>query len=473
VNVICDVRDRAATLLRRKGYLAAVQVPVQRIENGVVVLEVLYGRVTAVRARGETSGAERKLTQYLSKLTEDEIFDRHRAERYLLLARDLPGYNVQLTLRPAGTAPGDLIGEVIVVRRPYSVEATVQNLAARETGRWGGQLRAQAYGLTGMGDVTTLSYYNVLGDWREQRILQLGHQFRPGAEGLVVDGQLTYAWSRPDIGAAAGDPALKARTLFSTLSLTYPLVRRQSHSVYLSGGFDLLDQKVELIAPLTRDRLRIGWLRASVDGVDTKSAAPRWRASGSLEVRKGLGLFGASKRCAPGECFFSADVPLSRTDAHPQATLVRAGAAAELAIGKSFALFVSPRAQWSSAPLATFEEFTGGNYTVGRGYDPGTISGDGGVGMAAEIRGPRLRLGKLGARAQPFLFGDAAWAWNRNDDRGAERIASIGGGVRGEVADRVRIEATLAKPLRRAGLLDQRPGWRALFTLTTRFLPWR
>ena len=27
--------------------------------------------------------------------------------------------------------------------------------------------------------------------------------------------------------------------------------------------------------------------------------------------------------------------------------------------------------------------------------------------------------------------------------------------------------------LRRAGLLDQRPGWRALFTLTTRFLPWR
>jgi hemolysin activation/secretion protein len=136
-------------------------------------------------------------------------------------------------------------------------------------------------------------------------------------------------------------------------------------------------------------------------------------------------------------------------------------------------LFLSPRAQWASAPLASFEEFTGGNYTIGRGYEPGTISGDGGVGLSTELRGPRLRLGKLSARVQPFVFGDAAWAWNRNDDRGAERLASVGGGVRGDLADRLRLEVTMAKPLRRAGLLDQRLGWRALFTLTTRFLPWR
>ena len=49
---------------------------------------------------------EAKLAGYLSKLTQDEIFDRNRAERYLLLARDIPGYNVQLTLKPAGTGPG-------------------------------------------------------------------------------------------------------------------------------------------------------------------------------------------------------------------------------------------------------------------------------------------------------------------------------------------------------------------------------
>ena len=144
--MLCEIRDAAATILRNKGYLAAVQVPTQRIETGVVRMETLFARITTVRARGQTGGAEAKLAGYLSKLTEDEIFDRNRAERYLLLARDLPGYNVQLTLKPAGTGPGELIGEVSVIRRAFSLDATVQNLAARQTGRWGGQLPRSALG---------------------------------------------------------------------------------------------------------------------------------------------------------------------------------------------------------------------------------------------------------------------------------------------------------------------------------------
>ena len=95
------------------------------------------------------------------------------------------------------------------------------------------------------------------------------------------------------------------------------------------------------------------------------------------------------------------------------------------------------------------------------------------MGVSGEVRGPRLPLGRWRARLQPFVFGDLAWAWNKNDGQGAARLASVGGGVRGDLADRLRLDLTLAKPLRRAGLLDQRPGWRALFTLTTRLLPWR
>ncbi len=187
VAILCEVRDAAAAILRNKGYLAAVQVPTQRIESGVVTMETLFARVTTVRARGQTGGAEEKLAGYLNKLTEDEIFDRYRAERYLLLARDLPGYNVQLTLKPAGTGPGELVGEVSVLRDASALDATVQNLAAKPTGRWGGQLAASAYGLTGLGDVTTASFYSTF-DVREQKILQLSHSFRPGSEGLTIDG---------------------------------------------------------------------------------------------------------------------------------------------------------------------------------------------------------------------------------------------------------------------------------------------
>ena len=90
--------------------------------------------------------------------------------------------------------PGELIGEVSVIRTAFTLDATVQNLAARQTGRWGGQLTASAFGLTGLGDVTTASFYSTV-DFKEQQIASLSHSFRPGSEGLTIDGLFTYAWT--------------------------------------------------------------------------------------------------------------------------------------------------------------------------------------------------------------------------------------------------------------------------------------
>ena len=467
VSAICEIRDRAATYLRDKGYLAAVQVPTQRIEDGVVRLEVLYARITAVRARGQTTGAEAKLTSYLSRLTEDEIFDRNRAERYLLLARDLPGYNVQLTLKPAGTAPGDLVGEVTVIRQPYSVDLMVQNLAAKATGRWGGQVRAQAFGLTGLGDVTYASLYSTF-DFKEQQILQVGHAFRPGSEGLVVNGQLTYAWTRPSIASNPGDPDLKARTLFATLGVSYPVLRTQARNLNVGAGLDWVDQKVDFFGPLTRDHLRILWLRADYDAIDLTSRRPAWRYGGTVELRKGLGFLGASDNCCS-----VGETPPSRADGKATGTLLRVSGSAEFALGESLAVAVNPRAQLGFNPLFAFEEFTGGNYSVGRGYDPAIISGDSGAGVSIELRGPRWQVTpKSNLRLQPYLFGDAAWVWNKKSG-GSDHLKSAGGGIRGQLDNRLSLDAAIAVPLERAGPINRKGSPRFLLTLTTRLLPWR
>lgn len=466
ISVLCEIRDAAATLLRAKGYLAAVQVPVQRIEGGHVRMEVLYARITTIRARGQTRGAERKLRAYLDRLTRDEIFDRTRAERYLLLARDLPGYNVQLTLRPAGTAPGDLIGEVTVLRQPFVADFSVQNLASGATGRWGGQLRAQVFGLTGEGDSTSLSYYSTA-DFREQRILQASHEFRPGHEGLVVGGSFTYAWTKPDIGPTP--VALEARTLLASLYGRYPLIRTQGSNLWVGAGFDFLNQTTTLIVPLSRDRLRLLWARLDFDSVDVAHADPAWRLSGSVELRQGLSGLGASVSCLGAAC--QGRVPTSRFDATPAATVVRAEVAYERALGR-FSLSVNPRAQYGFRKVLGYEAFAPGNYTVGRGYDPGVITGDSGVGVATELRGPRFSLGRGdGPQVQPFAFADAAWAWDRGVGK-AQRLTSVGGGVRAELGSRFRLDATLAVPLERVGLTGQRPATRLLVSLTTRLLPW-
>lgn len=474
IAVLCEIRDAAASILRQRGYLAAVQVPTQRIENGEIRMEMLYARIVAIRARGQTGGAERMIARYLGRLAEDEIFDRNRAERYLLLARELPGYNVQLTLKPAGTGPGELVGEVTVLRRPYTVDGTIQNLSSEAVGRWGFQVRAQFFGLTGMGDATTLSAYST-SDFEEQQIVQIGHEFRVGGEGVTINAQLTHAWTEPDIGGQGFNAILRAKTLYASLGASYPIIRRQAHSVTASGGLDFVNQMVDFIAPVSRDRLRVFYAKLSGEAIDLAHQMPQWRFSGNLELRKGLTILDASDcglACPAGR------FP-SRFDGDAGAALIRGSGVAEVTLGKSLALSVAPRFQFAFDPVFAFEEFSGGNYSVGRGFDPGVISGDSGIGAAVELHGPTIIPRQArDLSLSPYAFVDGAQVWNKNVGLAASSsrgLLSVGGGVRAAYGDRLQLDAKLAlpvdEPLDAAGVRASR-SLRFLLSLTTRFLPW-
>ena len=166
--------------------------------------------------------------------------------------------------------------------------------------------------------------------------------------------------------------------------------------------------------------------------------------------------------------------PPSRVDGEATAALIRATASGELALGKSFASRLSPSAQYSFDPVLSFEEYTAGNYTVGRGYDPATLSGDSGVGIAAELRGPRFGPTKQSKLLlQPYVFADAAWLWNKNFGDDPEHLLSVGGGVRADLTDRLHLDAAVAVPTEKAGLFNRRGDPRFLLTLTSRLLPWR
>nr|NUR38056.1 ShlB/FhaC/HecB family hemolysin secretion/activation protein [Sphingomonas sp.] len=53
ISTVCEIRDRAATILRDAGYIAAVQVPEQRIDGGIVRFRELMAHLTQGRVRGE------------------------------------------------------------------------------------------------------------------------------------------------------------------------------------------------------------------------------------------------------------------------------------------------------------------------------------------------------------------------------------------------------------------------------------
>lgn len=479
ISAVCDIRDRAATMLRSRGYLAAVRVPAQTIGDGVVRLDILSARMARIEVRGDAGANEGLLQRYLSRLDDEPVFNIVDAERYLLLARDIPGMDARLTLRPGG-APGEVVGEVTVSRTPILFDVSAQNFGSHDVGRWSGVARVRFAGLTGMGDLTTASFYSTP-DFDEQNVVQLAHEFRVGGEGLRLGASYTYAWTRPDIAGLS----IKSKTQIASLFASYPAVLTQAERITLGGGLDFIDQDIGLGGiPINRDRLRVLNLRADASWIDPSSISgrggyspsePRWSYATSFEARQGVNFLGASDDCGPGgtACFLPGAVPLTRIEGKPDAFLVRASAQAEWRPHKRFTLAAAPRAQWASAPLLAYEEFSGGNFTVGRGFDPGTVIGDSGVAVALEARyGSFVPANTRSFAFQPFAFFDAAWVWNEDsafDGLDPQKLFSAGGGMRVAYGDVGRFDVTLAVPLNRGGFLTEKPDPRLLVSLTTQF----
>jgi hemolysin activation/secretion protein len=370
------------------------------------------------------------------------------------------------------------VGEVTVTRQPFALDANVQNYGSKEIGRFGGQLRAQFFGLTGMGDVTSLSFFSTA-DFREQKTLQATHDFKIGGEGLTVLSSLGYTWATPDI---EGRDTIRARTLIGSLALAYPFVRSQGSTLRGSAGLDFVNQTVRQSGDaINRDRLRVLFARLNWDALSLDFSKqgysfvePRWRAGASLEFRHGIGIFGATNRCGTS-CVDSGGIPLSVSGADPTTGVVRASLYGEVRPAPKVTFAANLRGQYASKTLAAFEQFAAGNYTVGRGYDPGSLLGDRGIGAQFELRfGSIIPTSTRKMAAEPFLFFDAARVSNDNGDflpRGQRSLTSIGAGVRGTWLG-FGFDTAVAIPLQRTGFADRKPDARLLFSISRRLFPW-
>jgi len=487
VSVLCDIRAEANAVLRRDGYLATVEIPEQTLSDGIPDFKVVFGRLTSVRVRGEAGASEALVASYLEKLTAKEVFNINEAERYLLLADDLPGLDVRLSLRPAaGGAPGDLVGEVAVLRQRAMIDLNIQNLASRSIGRYGGVLRAELYDVTGMGDRTSLAVFSTL-DFEEQQTVQVGHDFRVGSEGLRLGGQFTYSVTHPATGIAGFN--VESETIFASAFASYPLVRTRASSLYADAGFDYVDQDVTLNGfGLTRDRVRMAYVRLSGEMMDQGSVVraggyspyePRLRLRYGAEVRQGLDVFAASPDCRanPLACLVGGAVGPSRIEADPTPLLLRLNTGIEYRPVPTVALVLNSQAQITGDALPAFEELAAGSFSIGRGYDPGAVLGDSGILNAFELRFGTLSPDSESAAAwQPYLFSDIAFVWNEDPSRAGsnpDRLWSAGGGLRFAWGRGIQSDLVIAVPLETPDLAQRRGDVRFLFSLTARLFPWR
>ena len=470
ISGVCDIRDRANEALRRAGYVASVQIPPQEITNGELVLAVIVARITEIRVRGEAGPHRAALEARIAQIRAlDPVNDRD-IERLLLFAGDVPGLDVQLALRPAGTAPGDVIGDLSIASQRFAVFANIQNYGSVQLGRETAYVRAETYGLLTSSDIAYVAASSTL-DFKEQRVAQAGYTTWLDDSGTTIGGRIVYAWSRPTLDQLD----LRSQSIIAGIDLAHPLMRSVRTNVSIGGGFELLEQRTRVYggptpSPLNRDKLRVLYARLDGSYREPQAGGPdKVFVHAGIELRKGLDIFKASKA---GVGASPDGYTLSRFDGDPQATVVRGDAEAVVALGPIFSLAGTARGQWANHALLNLEEFSIGNLTIGRGYDPGSNSGDRLIGLRGEARA-RLPLG-LPVGVSLLGFFDSVWLYNldRNSTEASRHLTSYGGGFEIQLPGKLVLEVLYAKPRDKALSFDVKPPpGRVLVSLTAKFSP--
>ena len=254
---ICTIRDTANAALTRAGFVASVQVPPQKITDGTLVLSVVLARIVEVRVHGEAGRYRGILAGAIERLRALDPLNERDAERLLLLTGDVPGLDIQLALRPAGGAPGDVIGDLNVVTQRVSLLANLQNYGSKQLGRETGYARVDVNALIVPGDTLYIGG-STTAQLREQQVAQIGYRASDAASGLSAGPRLTYAWSRPDVGTLD----LRSRSIIGGFDITLPLVRSVRRNLAATAGFEAIEQQIRIYdktgySPLNLDRLRV------------------------------------------------------------------------------------------------------------------------------------------------------------------------------------------------------------------------
>jgi hemolysin activation/secretion protein len=493
LSVVCDIRQNLIVEYRRLGFpLTRVELVEQRIgAEGVLRFRAVEAGLTSVNVvdNAKVAPFTNIVEAYAEQLKNHSVGQPLKwanVERFALLMRDTPGVVARLELRPGATAPTTVQVEpnaapaaadapvttpatlapldlFVTIEPPerYGGFISLQRNSADVFGRYAGVVGGQMRGVMPWGgdELSAVLYSTQTG---RQAVGSLTYEWRH-ASGLTLKGMAAYAETKP--GRAFAPLDLKGESTSFQLTASYPFILRSALQVEGGVGFDYVDQDNFIFEDqsISNDQIRVASSKVSVLWRDVEQR--RARASGWVEYRQGLDSFDATQ---PG------DPMLSRIDADPQAPLWRVRAEGEFRLRRNWpGVAVAADAQMADDVLVAYEQYQVGNLTFGRGYDPGTITGDEGYGGRVELLGGRYAPeGYDQVQIEPFVFHD--WAHVERLSASAiepdRDVASWGGGVRFRYADRFSFEIGGAQAVHKASVLDvKEPAPQFLMNLTVQF----
>jgi hemolysin activation/secretion protein len=396
-------------------YLSRAVVPPQDLADGRVHMRVIEGRITDLQIAGpriDPFGIRAVLDLCLG----ENPSRRTTLERRLLLVNDLPGVRIADTaLEEIGSGSGRFRLTVRVETWQIFTAVSLDNRGTAAAGPLQAYVSSNFNSSLRPGDTLGVNLSTVPDDPRELGFGRLFYNLPVGVDGARVGAVATYSEARP--GDWRRDFGTRDRAETYDLRGSIVPLRTRDQSLWLTafasiGNYSETDDSGEIY----RDRLRTVTLSADYQMHDRLEG---WNYL-TMNVRQGLGVFGASRK---------GDDYLSRPDGDGTFTRLELYYTRYQKIDDVWSLKMSLAGQLASTALLASQEFYLGA-PFGRGYYGADLSGDNAIAASLELRYDQAVQHDVLKGYQLYGYVDRTTAWNFHSDGQSLTLSLAGFGAR-------------------------------------------
>lgn len=386
----------------KAGYpLAAVIIPPQRLENGVIRLQVIEGSIGDVVVNNESRVSDKVVKGYLdNSIKTGQPLRQADSERALLLIKDLAGTdNVNYRLQ-GGNNGTDLavdLGEAPLVTGFVQAD----NHGSKSTGEVRTRAGVNLNSPFGRGEKLSVQ---AMSSFKGVDYVNLSADMPVGADGLMFSGSLGH--TRYDLGGAFKD--LNATGTANTVDIgaRYPLIRSNRNNLWLSASGEYRDLQDKIGSTDTVTDKSIKTLHLGANGYHQDDwlmgGYTQWRIDntfGRLTIDSADARAIDSLSAKTEGAYYKIAANISRTQY----------------FSPQFSATLSLNGQWANKNLDPAEQMSlGGNDAVAA-YHSNDVSADIALQGGLELRyalTPYVSLsgfydaGRAKLRAKPFVSGD-------------------------------------------------------------------
>lgn len=431
LDTLWEIASNITKYYQDHGYfLSRAYIPVQSIDKGVIIIQVVEGYIGQVDVPDILRG-NHLVENGVQEITSERPLNVATLESVLLRLNEFPGMKLRSIMEPLKDADG--VAKLTLVRedKPYAASVQLNNYGTRYAGPVQSTLSYQGeiipgqdtsvYGLASL-PMSELKYGGI-----QQRI----------PISMDVDLILMASHTKSEPGFHLRDYDVKGDSTNLSIGFNYSVIRQRQENLLIHMALDARNSNTDILnTALARDRVRAARIGARYNFTDG------WNGTNTLDVTLSRGISGLGANDEQ-------DINLSRGGAKPDFTKGEVNLSHWQELGSNFNMLFSAAAQRASGILYSSEEIGFGGQLYGRAYDSSEITGNHGLMAMAEVRYNGFEP-LYDIQSQPFVFYDVGKVWSENllrtDDMSA---ASSGFGMRLGTPWHISNEFTVAFPLTR------------------------